>query len=172
MNDGNETDWTRQERDRLDGLPRHRTPPPSLKRRIADELRARGRLRPRTAVEGSRRAPVRHRVVLAAAAIVLFLTGTWVGRITVPESPPVGLTLVTAPALAPAERVQRLGTRYAEVVAELAAASDSLRPPSRAQGREVALSTLRGAAEQVARIGGHDPRTERILHELRAAGLP
>ena len=78
--------------------------------------------------------------------------------------------LVTDPLLAPAERVQRTGSQYIESVAELALGIDSLPVASASQGREAALSTLRGAAEHVARIPGHDPRIQRMLLDLRSAG--
>lgn len=159
--------WTPEERARLDALPRDRQPPPSLKQRIADDLRRRGKLR-----RSTRRTPPRrhalHWAGRVAAGTALFVAGAWFGRGSGGE--PGEVVLATGPLLAPAERVQRMGSRYIESVAEFGRVIDSLPAASASQGREAALSTLRGAAERVARIPGHHPRVQRMLLDLRSAG--
>lgn len=168
MTDRSADDWNAEERARLDALPRDRQPPPSLKERVAADLRGRGKLGPST------RSTSPHRQALpwagrVAAAVALFVAGAWFGRASgggeVPE-----VVLVTGPLLAPAERVQRMGSWYIESVAELALGIDSLPAASASQGREAALNTLRGAAEHVARIPGHDARIQRVLLDLRSEG--
>lgn len=160
-------EWSPEERARLDALPRERMPPTSLKGRISDELVRRGRLRRRSRY--GRHHPAMPGMVRAAVATVLFLMGAVVGRVTTPAERAAAFAPATGPALAPAERVQRAGSQYVELVAGLAASVDSLAPGTASQGREVALSTIRGAAEYIARMPGHDPRTERILLDLRSA---
>lgn len=166
MTDHDHDEWSPEQRDRLDALPRERTPPPGLKDRIGEELVRRGRLRRRSRAGGH--TPIVRRTVRAAAALALFLAGGLVGRATAPGQSAERFAPATGPALAPAEHVQRVGSQYVEIVASLAAAVDTLAPGTGSQGREVALSTLRGAAEYIARMPGHDPRTERILLDLRS----
>jgi len=168
MTDRPADDWTPGERARLDALPRERRPPASLKRRIGDDLRDRGFLgrAPRRTGPGGR---ALRWSGLIAAGVALFLAGAWVGRAS-GGGAAGGPVLVTGPELAPAERVQRTGSEYVESVARFALDLDSLPEVSASQGREVALNALRGAAEHVARIPGHGPRTRRALLELRSAG--
>lgn len=165
MNDRHD-EWSREERARLDALPRERTPPSGLKDRIGEELVRRGTLRRRSPSGGP--PPIVLRTVRAAAAMALFLVGALVGRATAPDESTMRFAPATGPDLAPAEHVQRVGSQYVEIVASLAAAVDTLAPGTGSQGREVALSTLRGAAEYIARMPGHDPRTERLLLDLRS----
>lgn len=166
MMDPQQNDWTRDERSRLEALPRERTPPAALKERISAELVRRGVLRRSShSRRPDRRPPALAR---AAAAAALFLAGALVGRVTTPVEPGEAFTAATRPGLAPAERVQRAGSEYVELVASLAAADGSVAPETVSQGREVALSTLRGAAEYIAKMPGNDPRIERILLDLRS----
>lgn len=166
-----DTAWTPHERDRLDALPREREPPPALKARITDALRRQGTL---TESSGARPSPpTASRWFLRAAATVgIFMAGALAGRITAPGGSPTDFVPSTGSALAPAERVQRTGSSYVESVADLVGALGSVPPETAGQGREVALSALRGAAEYVVRLPGHDPDVERLLVELRAAEGP
>ena len=168
MTDRPADDWTPRERARLDALPRERRPPASLKQRIGDDLRGRGLLgrAPHRMEPGGRALRWTGRI---AAAVALFLAGAWFGR-TGGGGDAGGVVLVADPLLAPAERVQRTGSQYVESVARFALDVDSLPEVSALQGREAALNALRGAAEHVARIPGHSPRTRRALLELRSAG--
>jgi len=57
-------------------------------------------------------------------------------------------------ALALAAEVQRTGTEYVAALAAFAAVVDSLSADVRAQGRDAAIATLFGAANELAVIGG------------------
>lgn len=166
-----DTAWTPPERDRLDALPREREPASALKARITDALRRQGTL---TESSGARPSPsTTSRWLLRAAATAgVFVAGALAGRITAPGASSTDFVPSTGSTLAPAERVQRAGSRYVESVADLVGALGSVPPETAGQGREVALSALRGAAGYVVRLPGHDPDVERLLVDLRAAEGP
>lgn len=157
--------WSPEERARLDALPRERVPDPRVKAGTREALCARGAL-----ASGGRRG--RAWGLRAAAAIAIFLAGGLVGRATVRPDSAGRAIVATEAALAPAERIQHAGTRYVETVADLVTALDDLPAETRRQGQEVAVSALRGAADQVVRLPGHDGDTERLLLELRGLRKP
>lgn len=195
MMNGEEGEWTQEERAAFERLSRERTPDPSLKERVRDGLRSRGKFgwdggsgageAPSVESESERgdqrQAPDASRTFVRirgggrswplriAAGLLLFLTGVLAGRLSSPPSPPA-FAIATDPILAPAERVQATGTAYVETVARLVALGDSLPADAAEQGRGAAVSALRGAAEHAIRIPGLDAETQRALTALRAAG--
>jgi hypothetical protein len=166
-----ETDWTPAERDRLNALPRESEPAPALKARIADALYRQGILAGPERVRTPRSSASRW-TLRAAATAAVFVAGALAGHMTATEGSSTNFVPSTSSTLAPAERVQRSGSSYVESVADLVGALGSVSPETAGQGREVALSALRGAAEYVVRLPGHDPDVERLLFELRAAEGP
>ena len=93
-----------------------------------------------------------------AAAVLIFVSGVAVGRVwdrsgSAPAPP------VQDP-LAAAAEVQRAGTEY---VAAVAALRGEPRAEIRDQGREAALSTLVGAAHEIARMSPGNESASRLL---------
>lgn len=93
-----------------------------------------------------------------AAAVLIFLSGVAVGRVwdrsgSAPAPP------VQDP-LAAAAEVQRTGTEY---VAAVAALRGEPRAEVRDQGREAALSTLVGAAHEIARMSPENESASQLL---------
>jgi hypothetical protein len=140
--------------ERLGDLPREARPA----RDLWPEIEARMNARP---------VPVRRRSTILfrlAAALLLFASGVAVGHVwgrsssvsadRVPEVRATGYPL------APAAEVQRAGTEY---VAALAALRGEPRTEIRVQGREVALSTLLGAAHELSRLEPKDAAASQVL---------
>lgn len=93
-----------------------------------------------------------------AAAVLIFVSGVAVGRVwdgsgSAP-APPVRDPLATA------AEVQRAGTEY---VAAVAALRGEPRSEIRDQGREAALSTLVGAAHEIARMSPENESASQLL---------
>lgn len=154
MHESNHEDLTAAEQAELAALSRERQPSRLLEERTVRALRDRGLLR---AGGGSPNIPRAWRLAAAAAAVALFATGTafgqWLGTRGAAEA------LVVAgreDALATALHVQRAGTAYLDALAALAAAADSADAGELRQAREVALAVFRGAADEIARIGGNE----------------
>lgn len=117
---------------------------PDIAARIAD------RQAPRRSAQG--------RILLqVAAALAIFAAGVLVGRGTAErrvEAP------VSRNPFQTAAEVQRTGSEYVAAVASL----EKLDPgTARRQGREAAISTLYGAAHELARIAPDDSGASRIL---------
>ena len=93
-----------------------------------------------------------------AAAILIFVSGVAVGRLwndsASTPAPPVQDPLATA------AEVQRAGTEY---VAAVAALRGEPRAEVRDQGREAALSTLVGAAHEIARMSPENESASQLL---------
>ncbi len=153
---------TRDAVELLKELPREVAPPPELLERVRSELHGAGLL------GSSRRAATSGRLLRWAAAVAMLVGTFWLGvrfgeeRTFVPSDG--GVTATRVPPLGAS--VQQLGSDYAEAIALLAGRSG---PESAewVEAREVALSTLRGAAEQLSRVPGHDRETVLLLNELR-----
>jgi hypothetical protein len=98
------------------------------------------------------------RVLLqAAAALAIFALGVLVGRGTAEraaETPAFRDPFQTA------AEVQRAGSEYVAAVTSLEKLEKGA---ARRQGREAAISTLYGAAHELARISPDDPGTSSIL---------
>jgi hypothetical protein len=112
----------------------------------------------------ARKAPERpgwRRVLLqAAAALAIFAGGVLVGRSTAErraEAPAPHDPFQTA------AEVQRTGSEYVAALATLEKLDDRR---ARRQGREAAISTLYGAAHELARIAPEDPGASRILEAV------
>lgn len=91
----------------------------------------------------------------AAAAVVLFAAGGLGGFfIARPDDDMATSATRFDEALALAAEVQRTGTEYVAALAAFAAVVDSLSADVRAQGRDAAIATLFGAANELAVIGG------------------
>ena len=140
---------------RLAALPREAEPDRDLWPGIAARLRVPA---PSDLLEKPRRA---RWLIQAAAALLLFAGGVAVGRTWGTEPPAPPRSQVRHDPLAPAVEVQRTGTAYVAALRSLAETNGS--PWIRAQGREVALSILYGAAHELVRISPEDPGATQIL---------
>jgi hypothetical protein len=95
-----------------------------------------------------------------AAALLLFASGVAVGRFSVSKPSTAAPAVAPGHALAAAEEVQRTGSEY---VAAVAALRGEVRAETRNQGREAALSTVFGAAHELARMAPEDLAARQIL---------
>jgi hypothetical protein len=140
-------------------LPREREPGRLLEERTIATLRMRGLLR----------TPRRLRLTPAwlagavAASVALFASGVafgqWLGSRNTANAV---LALSQKDALLAAAQVQRAGTQYVNALQMLAQFADSTNTMP-AQGREVALSALYAAANEVVRFAPNDPMATEIL---------
>jgi len=165
-------DLTPFEDDMMKSLPKERMPSAPLEDRVVGALQDRGVLRGR-----SRRSveltPGRIAGVLAASLALLvggFALGTSFDRAGVvtpdhaanPSSTPV---TEASPALV----LQQAGTAYIQALEHFAVAGVGAHGDEMAQGREVALTTLYTAADQVARIVPREYLTGQLVVALDVA---
>jgi hypothetical protein len=162
----NEFEWEAKYMDMVAELPAEMMPSALLEERTVRELRNRGFLRRR------RWLPTSWLVGSVAASIALFASGVvvgqWVGtRTTV--SAVAGLTQNGNPAAA-AANVQRTGSAYVNALEALATTANLTQEqlPS-AQAREVALTALHAAANEVIRLDPNDPVATKILQGMEQA---
>lgn len=141
-------------------LPREREPGRLLEERTVAALRKRGILTHRR----SRRLRSARLAGAMAASIALFASGVVVGQW-------LGSRATTSAVIAmqqgdpqrTAAQVQRAGSAYVGALQALAHLSDSTSTEVTAQGREVALTALHAAANEVIRIAPNDPIAAEIL---------
>lgn len=103
-----------------------------------------------------------------AAALLLFASGVAVGRFSASIPSAAAPAVTPGHPLAAAEAVQRTGSEYVAAVAALR--SEAL-AETRNQGREAALSTVFGAAHELARMAPEDLATRQILTTASRARL-
>lgn len=166
-----DTELTTEELEALHRLPREAAPSDLLEERVVRQLRSRQLLSPR-------RAPWYRGGQLAAslaAALVLFLGGTvfgqWLAGRTSAEALSAARELRRMDAQVAAVKVQQTGSAY---VAALASLNAQRKPGTGGEGKndaltqgwEAALSALRAATEQLARMDPHDPRVAAALEAL------
>lgn len=135
-------------------------PSAMLEERTVRELRSRGLLRRRRLI------PASWLVGSLAASLALFAMGVVVGQWMGTR------TAVQAVAEAgSAARVQQTGTAYVQAMEALASAANQSQgqPQQNAQAREVALTALHAAANEVVRLVPNDPVATRILQGIEQA---
>lgn len=163
-----ENDLTPAERQAFAALEKLNEPSRFLEERTVRALQAQGLLRPR------RRFSPSWLVAAAAAGAVLYLgglaTGQWLANRQTRE---IVSDLQRDHTMEAAALVQRTGSAYTQAIASLA----SLRSPadslSVSQGREVALTALYSAANELVRLTPDDPVVVRILQVMeREAPTP
>jgi len=111
-------------------------------------------VRERIAPQGLRVVATHPTWLRAAAAVVLFAAGGLGGFFIARTDGSEKSASRFDEALALAAEVQRTGTEYVAALAAFAAVVDSLSADVRAQGRDAAIATLFGAANELAVIGG------------------
>lgn len=151
------------ERAALAALPREREPAPLLEERTVRALRAEGLITPM--LRKVRRLP--WLVATAAAGLVLYLGGIATGQWMANRQTTDALVRIQQNTMMQAASlVQRTGSAYAQAIAALANTPDSADRHSAAQGREVALTALYSAANELVRLAPDDPVVVRILQVL------
>lgn len=156
-------DLTQEEREALGQLPREREPSSLLEERTVRALRNQGML--------SRTTPVGRSWITVAAAVaagaVLYLggiaTGQWMSN---RQTANTLAAIQRNNAMQAAMLVQRTGSAYAQAIAALSHVPDSTDRQYLVQGREVALTALYAAANEVVRLAPDDPVVGRILQVL------
>lgn len=164
----NDRDLTPEEREALAALPRERRPGDLLEERTVRALRAAGVLQP--AVGEARRRTGGRLAVAAAAALALmagsFAAGQWTGS---RQTAGAMLALQEQNGQRVAASVQQAGTAYVTALTALARLAQARDGEELNQGREVALSALHAAADQIVRLDPDDPLAARILQALDEA---
>lgn len=162
-----EQNWEAKYMEMLDELPRDEMPSVLLEERTVRELRSRGLLR------RQRWLPASWLVGSIAASIALFATGVavgqWMGTRSTIETA-VATIAQNNPAAA-AAHVQQTGTAYVQALEALvnAANAQGQQQTNSAQAREVALTALHAAANEVVRLAPNDPVATKILQGIEQA---
>lgn len=159
----NEFDQDADYTEMLGELPRDARPSALLEERTVRELRRRGLLR------RQRGLPVSWLVGSVAASIALFATGVVVGQwlgtrntITTVAEMANQTTMAAA-----AAQVQQTGTAYVQALEALVnSAHQRQGQASDPQAREVALTALHAAANEVVRLAPNDPVAAKILQGI------
>ena len=154
---------TPAERALFDALTREREPGRLLEERTVRALRERGLVRAPTAARRGLRFPAAWISGAVAAGIALFLGGLATGQYVASRNT---TQIVTAMQQRDAQQaalmVQQTGSAYVQALSRLSQVSDTTRA-GRQQGREVATSMLRAAADEVVRMNPNDPVASGIL---------
>ena len=165
MND--RSDWEAKYQSMLDALPFDNSPSALLEERTVTTLRRRGLLR------SGRRMSSAWLVGSIAASLALFTTGIvvgqWLGTRTAVNA--VAQIAQSGNAEAAAAQVQATGTAYVRALETLVNnnAGQSQGQPQSAEAREVALTALHAAANEVVRLAPNDPVVMKILQGIEQA---
>jgi hypothetical protein len=172
MSNDSDFELSPEELEAFRALPREAAPNDLLEERVVRELRARSLLRSRgTALARAARAfrPLQWASGLAAA-LFLFCGGIAFDHWAAARPAPPAEERPAAPELA-ALRVQQAGSAYVTALASLNAQSGpgAGRGDALLQGREAALTALRAAARELARMHPDDPALADALAALNGA---
>ena len=160
-----EQNWEARYMEMIRELPQDVMPSALLEERTVRELRSRGLLR------RQRWLPTSWLVGSIAASIALFASGVvvgqWLGTRSTIET--VATIANNNPAAA-AAHVQQTGTAYVQALEALVnAANGQGQQQQSAQAREVALTALHAAANEVVRLAPNDPVATKILQGIEQA---
>jgi hypothetical protein len=165
----NDDELTPYEKKALQSLPKERMPRAELEDRVVGALQRRGVLRPR----GRRYfelTPFRMAAAVAAC-LVLILGGFGFGRWSASQGAlPAGTTLQTMDDLSVAASLQQAGTAYVLALEKLASLAASGSNGDLLQGREVALTTLYTATDQVTKIVPGNYLAAQLLQTIDLSG--
>ncbi|MBU1699819.1 MAG: hypothetical protein KJ970_15700 [Candidatus Eisenbacteria bacterium] len=162
-------DLTPEEKIAFESLPRERRPSDLLEARVVRDLKSRGLLR-----SGFRGGVTLTPVWMAIAAIAVmaliigsYAMGQWTGS---KQTERVMLAMHEHDNLRLAMEVQKSGTAYLSALAQLIHQAGDQDSETRNQGREVALTTLYAAAEEMVNLFPDDPVTGNILRAMDGTG--
>jgi hypothetical protein len=164
-----ENDLTPEETRAMASLPRERRPGDLLEERIVKDLKRRGFLHGRP----SRGVFLTPLWTAAAAVLVMalilggYVVGQWSGS---RQTERAMLAMHASDNLRLAMEVQKSGTAYLSALAELMQQAGEDDPEAQRQGREVALTTLYAAAEEMINLFPDDPVAGNILRAMDGAG--
>jgi hypothetical protein len=162
-----EQNWEAKYMEMLSELPRDGMPSALLEERTVRELRSRGLLRRK------RWLPTSWLVGSIAASIALFATGVAVGQwLGTRSTLDTVATIAQNNPAAAAAHVQQTGTAYVQALEALVNAANSQQGQQQnnsAQAREVALTALHAAANEVVRLAPNDPVAAKILQGIEQA---
>lgn len=161
---------TAEERAMFAALPREADPGRLLEERTVRALRERGLLQ--AAAVKPRRVIRFHPGWMTgaiAAGIALFLGGISTGQYMATRN--VVATVQQHDQRQAALLVQQTGSAYVQALAKLSQASNTTAGQQGQQGREVAQSMLRAAADEVVRMSPNDPVATGILAAFDRAGV-
>ena len=181
-----ETDWTEEEREALERLPREIDPGELLEERTVAALKERGLLgtgpaRGRATAAGDAPSPTRwgrtvrplHPAWWAAgiaAALAIFLGGVAVGQARSGISPAdLAAALRSAEAAERPSLIQQTGSLYVDALASLASVRQD--PETVGTGVEVGLAALYAATYEMARLYPDDPRLRQVLEALESSPI-
>lgn len=160
-----EDDLTPAEQQAFAALKKMNEPSRVLEERTVRSLQAQGLLRKQ------RRFSPSWLVAAAAAGAVLYLgglaTGQWLAN---RQTRDIVSDLQRDHTMEAAALVQRTGSAYAQAIASLASLRSPADSVSVSQGREVALTALYSAANELVRLTPDDPVVVRILQVMEHEG--
>ena len=159
---------TPAEREAFAALPRERDPGRLLEERTVRALREAGLVRPAAAPRRVVRFHPGWMTGAIAAGIALFLGGLATGQYMATRT--VAAVVQQHDQRQAALLVQQTGTAYVQALATLSQASNTTAGVQGQQGREVAQSMLRAAADEVVRMSPNDPVATGILAAFDRAG--
>ncbi len=153
-------EWEERLAAMADALPKEREAGRTLEERTIVALRKRGLLQQQPA----RRFGPAWLAGSIAASIALFATGVVVGQMLGARTATnTAIALSQSDGLRTAAQVQRAGSAYVDALQALAQLGDSSKAGVPSQGREVALTALHAAANEVIRMAPNDPIAAEIL---------
>lgn len=142
----------------LTELPQEATPSPLLEERTVRALRQHGLLRRK------RRLPAAWLYGSVAASLALFAFGVAVGQYLGTRNT-LSIVQRTDQAAA-AAHVQQTGTAYVQALEALVTVAQQNRTQDATQAREVALTALHEAANEIVRLAPNDPVVAKILQGI------
>lgn len=160
MNDDFDKEWEDKLMSYVSELPLETMPSRTLEERTVKELRARGILRRKRII------PATWLVGSVAASLALFAMGVGVGQyIGARNTANMFVAMRNQDAAA---QVQQAGSAYVHAMEALVSTAQQNRVKGKdnAQAREVALTALHAAANQVVRIAPNDPVVAKILQGI------
>jgi hypothetical protein len=164
MNEENDKEWEAKLMKYARELSDEVMPNPMLEERTVRALRKKGLLRK------ARSVPVVWLVGSVAASLALFATGVVVGQYLGTRNTVQAIAQIqnNGDAAAAAAQVQQTGTAYVQAMAALvnAAQQNQSRGQDASQAREVALTALHEAANEVVRLAPNDPVVAKILQGI------
>lgn len=160
MNEEFDKEWEEKLMSYASELPVDTMPSRTLEERTVKELRARGVLRKRQII------PTTWLVGSVAASLALFAMGVVVGQYLGTRN--TANMFVAMRNQDAAAQVQQAGSAYVHAMESLVntAQQNRVKGKDNAQAREVALTALHAAANQVVRIAPNDPVVAKILQGI------
>lgn len=177
-----ETEWTPEERQALDRLPRSVDPGRLLEEKTVTALKERGLLHSQGAVGSGHTGPGRSRIrgrragpfhpawwaAGLAAALAIFFAGLAFGQARSSISAQdLVVALQTAEATERPSLIQQTGSLYVDALASLSAVRDR-DSETIGTGVEVGVAALHAAAYELARLHPEDPRLRQVIQALES----